>query len=323
VNRQRWLILIFGPLPIIGSSWAISAWFRSGEVAIAARNTAFADAPAPPHASARRASATTADDELARACRQTADRLAKQLGAECHVIVRAPFVMAGDMRETELETWHSDSILPAVRAMQNRYFKTRPDRPVTLLLFTGEESYNSYARELFGDSAISVYGYYKPNVRTVVANTGTGGGTLIHELTHALIDFDIPDVPDWFNEGLASLHEQCRFRSDERGPWIEGLVNWRLPGLQSVIREGRLRPLTTLIESDDFRGPLMGTNYAQARYFCLYMQHKGVLEEFVRHFREQRDRDGRGTSSVAHVFGQDALARLDRDFQRWVLELSR
>src|SRR5258708_7060217 len=29
LSRIRWLILMFGPLPILGSSWALSAWFRS------------------------------------------------------------------------------------------------------------------------------------------------------------------------------------------------------------------------------------------------------------------------------------------------------
>ena len=72
-------------------------------------------------------------------------------------------------------------------------------------------------------------------------NLGTGTGTLLHELTHALADFDVPDMPDWLNEGLASLHEQCRFRNDEQGPWIEGLVNWRLDALQAVVRQSRLR----------------------------------------------------------------------------------
>ena len=116
----------------------------------------------------------------------------------------------------------------------------------------------------------------------------TGDGTLLHELTHALLDFEIPDVPVWLNEGLASLHEQCRFRGDADGPWIEGLVNWRLEGLQQVIRQGRLRSLDSMIEEPDFRGPLVGTNYAQARYFCLYMQQRGVLEKFFRDYREHR-----------------------------------
>jgi len=53
----------------------------------------------------------------------------------------------------------------------------------------------------------------------------------VHEMTHALIEFDFPKVPCWFNEGFASLFEQC----STAGGKIRGLVNWRLPLLQRAI----------------------------------------------------------------------------------------
>ena len=95
-----------------------------------------------------------------------------------------------------------------------------------------------------------MYGYYKPQQRTLVMNISTGGGTLVHELTHALIDFDFPLVPDWFNEGLASLHEACHILPDESR--IEGLTNWRLPGLQQAVAERRLPSLERSGESAGF-----------------------------------------------------------------------
>ncbi len=238
------------------------------------------------------------------------------------VIQHAPFVIGGDLTEDELEACYADTIAPAVRAMQQRYFRSRPHEPVTVLLFRGEASYNRYARELFNGDAVSVYGYYKPSVRTLIMNIGTGNGTLLHELTHALMDFEMPDVPVWFNEGLASLHEQCRFDSDERGPRIEGLVNWRLEGLQTVIRQGRLRSLAALMEDQDFRGPLVGTNYAQARYFCMYMQRQGVLESFFQDFRDHRAEDPDGVATAARAFGGRSWAEIDRDFQRFAVALS-
>lgn len=198
----------------------------------------------------------------------------------------------------------------------------RATQPVTVLLFTSEARYNAYCRRLFGDAEISIYGYYKPHLRTLVQNVATGSGTLLHELTHALIDFDFPAAPHWFNEGLASLHEQCRFRNDADGPWIEGLVNWRLKGLQEVLRQGRLRSLAELVEDAEFRGPLEGTNYAQARYFCLFMQHQGLLERFFHRFRQQHASDPSGASTIAEVFDGRSWSELDRDFQRWVSELA-
>ena len=232
-------------------------------------------------------------------------------------------IVAGDLDEKQLAAWHHDTIGPAAQAMANRYFRRSPDAPITVLLFSGEGSYNLYAEKLFGDRNVSIYGYYKPQERVLVMNIATGGGTLVHELTHALADFDFPKIPDWFNEGLASLHEQCRFRHDDDGPWIEGLENWRLPALQKAIRKGRARPLKELIESKDFRGAHEGLNYAQARYFCLYMQRHGVLEQYYRRFRDHQQQDPRGLDSVLAVFPEQTWDQLDADFRQWVLNLER
>jgi hypothetical protein len=325
LSRLRWLILIVGPLPIVGVSCALSAWFRSEPRAVAARNDAIVDASSDSRAAAARKAHDAprpATDALREECQRAAARLHARAGAGFQVAVHPPFVLGGDLPAAGLEACYADTIAPAVRAMQQRYFRTRPHEPITVLVFRGEESYNRYSRKLFGDSGVSIYGYYKPSVRTLILNLGTGNGTLLHELTHALMDFELPDVPVWLNEGLASLHEQCRFRADDGGPWIEGLVNWRLDGLQTVIRQGRLRSLTELFEERDFRGPLVGTNYAHARYFCMYLQQRGLLERFFRDYCARRASDLTGAAAVARVLGEPSWEEIDRDFARWAMSLS-
>lgn len=257
--------------------------------------------------------------DLADDCRRVADYHAKLLGDSCQVVVHEPFVIAGDMTREALDDWYKQTIGTASRAMARAYFRVPPSRPITVLLFASEQSYNHFAKTLYGEEGVSIYGYYKPNQRTLVMNISTGGGTLVHELTHALIDFDFPKVPDWFNEGLASLHEQCHIRADETG--IDGLVNWRLPGLQEAIRRGRVPALEDLIAGNDFRGPQVGLNYALARYFCLYMQRKEVLEDFFHRFRAAQADDPTGAKTVQTVFSDQTWAELDEDFQRWVLTL--
>jgi hypothetical protein len=130
-------------------------------------------------------------------------------------------------------------------------------------------------------------------------------------------------VPEWFNEGLASLHEQCRFREGAGGPWIEGVENWRLPGLQSAIRKEKLRSLSALISDNDFRGRQEGTNYAQARYFCLFLQRQGILPEFYQQFRQNQQADPRGAKTVLGLFPGKSWDDVDREFQAWVLTLER
>ena len=63
-------------------------------------------------------------------------------------------------------------------------------------------------------------------------NIGPGAGTLSHELVHPYMEANFPNVPSWFNEGLASLYE----RPSEKKGHIVGLPNWRLPNLKKQIK---------------------------------------------------------------------------------------
>jgi hypothetical protein len=261
------------------------------------------------------------DQALCAACETRAADLRQALGEKCEVIVASPFVVAGDMSLDELTKWHQQTIRPAAVAMSTRYFEQRPDQPITVLLFATKDSYEHYAHQLYRDQGISVYGYYKPRERTLVMNISTGGGTLVHELTHALVAFDCPDVPDWFNEGLASLHEQCRFREDARGPWIEGLINWRLSRIQQELAAERLPSLADFAVDGDFRGEREAVNYAQARYFCLYLQHLGLLEKFYVQLRANIEVDPQGVQAIKAVFPDRAWAEIDAGFADFVREL--
>jgi len=321
MTRLRLAILVFGPIPIVVGSMALTNWVRSGAPSFLPLNQVSAadEAPSPKPATTS-SLARALESRLQTDCEQVAERLRKELGEGCAVTVRAPFVIAGDMTVEQLQEYDRSTIAPAARAMANSYFNKPPTLPITVLLFSAEASYNRYAKQLFNEEGVSVYGYYKPDKRTLVMNIATGGGTLIHEMTHALVDFDFPEIPDWFNEGLASLHEQCRFLPDDRG--LEGLPNWRLPGLQETIRQERLGTLEAMMNRDDFRGPHIGINYAQARYFCLYLQRQGLLEQFYRRFRGAQEDDPRGVATVRLVVGEEAWKTLDHDFQKWAAALT-
>lgn len=251
-------------------------------------------------------------DELAAACRKEADRLRQRLGSGFEVVVSPPFIVAANMPSQQVNDYAQRSVVYPAKAMWAGTFRRKPDEVITILLFADDESYRSGAKRLFGDERLPHFGYYKPDKRTLVMNIATGTGTLVHELTHALIVYDFPAVPTWFNEGLASLHEQCNVKDDE----IIGLLNWRLPALQRAIAAGKLRPLRELITAGDFYGPQCGMNYAQARYFCMYMQKLKLLRKFYAYFREHYTGKDAGVKAVEEVFGKK-LEDVERDLLQW------
>jgi hypothetical protein len=320
MDRRQWLTLLLGPVPIITGAVALSRLARPIAQPAVAHNRVL---PAGPWSAARDGGGPpqrqSTSSSLSIDCQRQALKWQRDLGDEFAVIVREPFVLVGNLDANTLTAWYDETLRPSARAMQTTYFTTAPHKPVSVLLFADEASYGQYAQQLFGDEQVSVYGYYKPEQHTLVLNAATGRGTLVHELTHALASFDFPAMPDWFNEGLASLHEQCRFRADGSG--LDGLPNWRLPGLQKAIRRGVLRPLHSLLTEPEFRGSQVGLNYAHARYFCMFMQQCGVLADCYRRLRDTHAQDPHGLHTVRAVFGNPTWDELDARFRQWVLDL--
>jgi hypothetical protein len=76
-----------------------------------------------------------------------------------------------------------------------------------------------------------------------------------------------------------------------------------------------------LVGDNDFRGRQECLNYAEARYFCLYMQERAVLESFYRSLRQGHARDPLGLESVAKIFPDRSWDELDADFRDWVMRL--
>jgi hypothetical protein len=243
------------------------------------------------------------------------DRLAEE---HFTAVVAGPFVIAGDGGPARLAQYRDHTILAAARALHAQFFRAEPTEPVLILLFETEGPYKRLAKKWFDDDDVPHYGFYRHRDRTMLMNVGTGTGTLVHELTHALIAPDFPNVPDWFNEGLASLYEQSSLGPDT----ITGHENWRLPALQKAIAAGKLRPLSELIADDDFRNnERVGLNYAEARYLMFYLQEKGQLRRYYAEFRAHAKDDPTGLASLKRVIAPQSLEDFEKDWRKWVMGL--
>ncbi len=254
--------------------------------------------------------------KLIKARDKVARELKGKLDGTFTIETTGPFVVAGDMPAEKVKQYTDKLVAAPAEAMWTSFFKKKPDEVITVLLFAEENSYKKWATALFKDKDLPYYGYYKPEKRTLVMNISTGGGTLVHELTHALIVYDFPDVPLWFNEGLASLHEQCSVADDH----IVGLVNWRLPALQKAINDGTLRPLKDMVTKRDFYGEQLGLNYAQARYFCMYMQEQKLLQKFYVYFRDHHAGRNADVKAIEKTFGK-RINQVEKEYIAWVKTL--
>lgn len=229
--------------------------------------------------------------------------------------ISAPFVIAGDMSPRDVQLWRDQSVRPAAQAFAAAFFKTPPDRPILILLFADEKSYRSHAKRWFDDTDVSYYGYFRHD-RVMLMNIATGGGTLVHEMVHALLRPDFPACPDWVNEGMGSLYEQCSIHP------LKGLPNWRLPALQDAITKKELRSLQDLIEDEDFYAkPNVGINYAQARYLLLYLQRQNLLTTFYTKLRDNHATDPTGLKTLQATIAPQKLADFEPTWRAWVLGL--
>ncbi len=293
---QRWTLIV-GPLLLIGLCYAVAAPSRTA---------------APPPFPVTPASSSAASTDLPIACEHRLRELLGRLEGDWQTLVRAPFVMVSDLSASHLNQLFEQTILPTERALRIDYFDRHPEAPVTLLILSTEETYRRTV-EQFGHARQAEYsGLYAREQRTVLVNLSTGAGTLAHELTHALAHADFPDMPEWFDEGLASLHEDAEFSADRLH--LLGQSNWRLRFLCEADERDCWKTVEKLWQRRFAEPDIAALDYALARNFCLYLQQQGVLASFYRKCRTGSPPQ----SALREVIPGKSPADFDQDFRVWV-----
>ena len=236
------------------------------------------------------------------------------------IVIEPPFVVVGNGGNDAVRRAAEHTVRWAVERLGRDFFDRGPKVLLTIWLLADRASYERWARQLTGEPPDTPYGFYSRRHRVLVMNIATGGGTLVHEIVHPLVEANLPGCPAWLNEGLGSLFEQA----SERDGHIVGLTNWRLEGLQDALRKQRVPPLRALVATDDdaFYGRDSGRNYAQARYLLYWLQERGLLRRFWRGYVRTRAEDPSGWSALVATVGKGALPTLDRTFRAFVLGLA-
>ncbi|MEQ1643503.1 MAG: hypothetical protein ABL959_08690 [Pyrinomonadaceae bacterium] len=236
------------------------------------------------------------------------------------VIVERPFIVIGDESEDRVTLWSNEIIRSTVTRLKQDYFAKDPASILEIWLFKDEASYGKHAKEFFADEPDTPYGYYSPSKKALIMNIATGGGTLVHEIVHPFVETNFPDCPAWFNEGLGSLYEQ----SGTVDGHIYGYTNWRLRGLQNGLRTTivpTFKAMTSMSDGEFYREDT-GTNYAQARYLCYYLQEKGLLRKFYREFVANAKTDPTGYKTLQRVLAERDMTAFQRKWKAFVMKLT-
>jgi len=249
------------------------------------------------------------------------EHLKKRLpSADFTIVIQPPFVVIGD-EPAEMVKEHSEHTVKwAVDKLKQDFFSQDPKDILDIWLFKDAASYEKNALLLFSEKPTTPYGYYSSAHKALIMNISTGGGTLVHEIVHPFIEANFPACPPWLNEGLGSLYEQC----GEADGHIHGFTNWRLPGLQTAIKAGTVPSFKrlTALDANGFYDDNKGTNYAQARYLCYYLQQRGLLTKFYREFHTHQSKDPTGYQSLRKTLGRVDMNLFKRIWENYVLSLT-
>jgi len=262
----------------------------------------------------------TADTFTAADYAQHVRELKKKIPSdEFTIVIQPPFVVIGDESPAMVRRRATGTVKWSVDKLKAAYFTKDPNHILDIWLFKDKESYGKHCWEVFRDRPTTPFGYYSDAERALIMNIATGGGTLVHEIVHPFVESNFPQCPAWFNEGLGSLYEQ----SWEVDGKIMGRTNWRLAGLQKAIGNKKVPSFETLCSttSYEFYREDRGTNYAQARYLCYYLQEHGLLRKFYHQFHADQKQDPTGYKTLQAVLGRKDMDQFKKDWEAWVLKL--
>ncbi|HJQ81421.1 MAG TPA: C39 family peptidase [Lacipirellulaceae bacterium] len=246
--------------------------------------------------------------------------LKKRLPDEFSLFIQRPFVVVGDGPSDDVKFICHRTVKWAIAQLKRDYFQRDPNEIITIWLFKDDGSYRKYAKSVFNDEPTTPFGYYSAAHRALIMNIATGTGTLVHEIVHPFVRANFPNCPAWLNEGLGSLYEQC----GQRDGHIVGYTNWRLAGLQRAIRDGTVPTFKVLTGTTDheFYAEDRGTNYAQSRYLCYYLQEHGKLTKFYRDFVANQKDDPTGYKTLVKTLGEDDMEAFQMTWEKFVLRLT-
>lgn len=227
------------------------------------------------------------------------------------------FVIFSDLSPEVTYTLIDNDVRNTISAVLDNYADVNPEKITPVFLFGDFDTYKNFSVNNFGieETDLSPYGFYKISKNVISIRYITWKGSLSHELTHALVQNDFPDMPSWLNEGLASLHEKATFRNGN----LQGDFSLRIISLRRAMSDNTYSGLRQMMESNDdvIYGKRGSYYYAQARYLLMYLQEKGLLQDYYKQFRKTYDKDITGITQLEKILNKN-LDEIDKDYLDYI-----
>ncbi|RPI15777.1 MAG: hypothetical protein EHM58_13250 [Ignavibacteriae bacterium] len=245
------------------------------------------------------------------------NRYKGNLDSDTKIIKFKYFVIFSNLENTLTLKLIDNDIRNTVKAMSNYYLSRFPDSVIAVFLFEDLDSYSNFSLKTFNlmKDDLSPYGFYKISKNVICIRYVSWKGSLPHEVTHSLIQADFPNIPSWFNEGLASMHENAKYNNGS----LDAIFSWRILALRRAFQNNSYTGLRKLMETNDeeLYSDRSSFYYAQARYLFMYFQQKGLLVDYYKSFRDTYDDDETGIIQIERLTGK-SLEDIEPEFVKFV-----
>lgn len=196
-----------------------------------------------------------------------------------------------------------NDIRHTVDAMIDNYIEKRPDGVTAVFLFRDMDSYKNFAMKEFDieESDLSPYGFYKISKNVILVRYVSWKGSVAHEVTHAMLQNDFPEIPSWFNEAFAALHEKATYENKK----LVANFSWRILSLRRAFDEDTYYSLRHLMNTsdDEMYSEKSSFYYAQGQYALMLLQQKGLMEDYYKNFRDTYSKDPTGARQFEKLTG--------------------
>lgn len=227
------------------------------------------------------------------------------------------FVIFSELDNNTTRSLIVNDIRNTINAMMNYYVDKIPKNVTPIIFFEDFQRYKEYVLSHYDISEhdLSPYGFYKISKNVIIIKYVSWKGSTSHEITHRFLRSDFPDIPSWFDEGFASLHERASYKNGI----LKGEFSWRIIPLRRAIENNTYTGLRKLMESNDeeFYGGRTSYYYAQSRYLLMYLQEKDLLREYYDLFRDTYSKDETGITQLEKVLNK-SLSEIDVDYLEYL-----